>query len=59
MNPFVSAAVSPAVVVPSLLGLQAFGYGVDQGVRYSVYKFERRDKVELLTTLRLNLNRKW
>ncbi|XP_063713535.1 sodium/hydrogen exchanger 9B2-like [Symsagittifera roscoffensis] len=29
---FILAAVSPAVVVPSLLGLQAFGYGVDQGV---------------------------
>ena len=29
---FILAAVSPAVVVPSLLGLQSRGYGVDQGV---------------------------
>ena len=29
---FVLAAVSPAVVVPSLLGLQERGYGVDKGI---------------------------
>ena len=29
---FVLAAVSPAVVVPSLLSLQERGYGVDKGI---------------------------
>jgi hypothetical protein len=29
---FVLGAVSPAVVVPSLLGLQAKGYGEDKGI---------------------------
>jgi len=46
---FVLAAVSPAVVVPSLLALDAQGYGVDKGIPTLVIAASSIDDVIAIT----------
>ena len=46
---FVLAAVSPAVVVPSLLSLQARGYGTDKGISTLVIAASSIDDIIAIT----------
>lgn len=46
---FVLAAVSPAVVVPSLLSLQARGYGTDKGISTLVIAASSLDDIISIT----------
>lgn len=52
---FVLAAVSPAVVVPSLLGLSDRGYGIDKGIPTLVIAAASVDDVLAITGFGVSL----